>query len=229
MKDLAVGNRAKDTSRRQGDVVDGQDAGAGVTGIGDSPHGFMARSSMHSPGSSTMSPAPTSAAAQNASLVVCRGRGVPDGGCSDPGMGGAFLTSSAEFYRGRSASTWPGSTGPQTQDERLSIRAPPTGAGGSGWLHAHCSHLVLGQLVTSSVHPEVSSFTAASGKWNAKNTWPGNTSSVKCQLGYGRAGCSRRPQCRPEHPAERRQPDAGPGARWAAAPLAVRRVIVPAL
>jgi hypothetical protein len=36
------------------------------------------------------------------------------------------------------------------------------------------------QLVTPSVQPEVSSFTAASGKWNAKNTRPGNTSSVRC-------------------------------------------------
>ena len=85
-EDFAVGNRAEDDAVGAKDVVHGQDAGAGVSGIRDPAHGLAASSSMHSARSSTMGPDPSSAAAQKASLVVCGGVGVSEVGCSDPGM-----------------------------------------------------------------------------------------------------------------------------------------------
>jgi hypothetical protein len=68
---------------------------------------------MHSLRSSSMSPDPTSAAARNASLVVCGGVGVPEGDCSDLGLAGAFsravmISTVAVQHR-----SWQGSIGPR--------------------------------------------------------------------------------------------------------------------
>jgi hypothetical protein len=57
--------------------------------------------------------------------------------------------------------------------------APKVAAGQAGCTLTAVT-LYSGQLVTSSVQPEVSSLTAASGRSNARNTCPGNTSSVRC-------------------------------------------------
>ena len=85
------------------------------------------------------------------------------------------------------------------QPSQLPRDRSPTGAGGRVAARSLQSPCTRGNSLPHRSTRRVSSFTAASGKWNAKNTWPGNTSSVKCTPTWIRPPAARRPQCRPEH------------------------------